>query len=80
MHDDDLITTAAACRLLGGNETPIHPATLWRWVKAGRISPPLRVGRTMVRYRRSRLIAERDCGRPVAYPPVPPPPSYEVAS
>jgi hypothetical protein len=40
-HDDDLITTATACAILGGREAPINPSTLWRWIKAGRISPPL---------------------------------------
>jgi hypothetical protein len=60
MSDTDLITTATACRLLGGEESPIHPSTLWRWVKAGRISPPLKPGPGTVRFRRSVLIAERD--------------------
>jgi hypothetical protein len=59
-HDDDLITTAAACALLGGHEAPINPSTLWRWIKAGRISPPLKPGPGTARFRRSRLIAERD--------------------
>jgi predicted DNA-binding transcriptional regulator AlpA len=58
-HDDDLITTATACAILGG-EAPINPSTLWRWIKAGRISPPLKPGPGTVRFRRSVLIAERD--------------------
>jgi predicted DNA-binding transcriptional regulator AlpA len=58
--DDDLITTTAACILLGGQEAPINPSTLWRWIKAGRFSPPLKPGPGTVRFRRSVLIAERD--------------------
>jgi len=57
---DDLITTVEACRLLGGAESPIHPSTLWRWIKAGRISPPLKPGPGTARFKRSVLIAERD--------------------
>lgn len=56
---DDLIAPAAACRVLGGNETPLHEATLWRWVKRGLISPPLKIGPQMVRFRKSVLVAER---------------------
>lgn len=61
---DDLIPSVEACRVLGGAECPINPSTLWRWVKAGRISPPLKIGPGTVRFRRSVLIAERN--RPVA--------------
>jgi hypothetical protein len=32
MHDDELITIKEACRLLGGNERPIHNATYYRGV------------------------------------------------
>jgi hypothetical protein len=59
-YDDDLITTATACAILGGREALINPSTLWRWIKAGRISPPLKPGPGTVRFRRSVLIAERD--------------------
>ena len=59
-NDSDLITTAVACRILGGDESPVHPSTVWRWVKAKRISPPLKIGPGTVRFRRSVLIAERD--------------------
>jgi hypothetical protein len=59
MHkNDDLITINAACRLAGGDDSPIHPSTLWRWVRAGRISPPLKPGPGTVRFRRSVLVAD----------------------
>ncbi len=59
----DLVTIPAACRLLGGDDTPINPSTLWRWIKAGRYSPPIKVGMNAVRFKRSVLLAERDKGR-----------------
>jgi hypothetical protein len=64
--DSDLITIPVACRLLGGDDTPINPSTLWRWVKAGRYSPPIKVGTNAVRFKRSVLLAERDHGRVAA--------------
>ena len=50
-----------------GGSRPINPATLWRGVKAGRYSRPIKIGPQSVRWRRSelqgdieRMIAERD--------------------
>jgi predicted DNA-binding transcriptional regulator AlpA len=64
--DDELLDEAAACKFIGGSK-PIHPATLWRGVKAGRYSPPVHVGPNIVRWLRpelerdrERMIAERD--------------------
>ena len=39
IYQDDHIDCHAACALVGGTR-PVHPTTLWRWIKAGRISPP----------------------------------------
>jgi hypothetical protein len=58
--DTDLIPIGTACRILGGDESPLNPSTVWRWIKAGRISPPLKLSPGTVRFRRSVLIAERD--------------------
>jgi hypothetical protein len=63
---DDLVPIVTACRLLGGDETPLNPSTVWRWVKAGRISPPLKIGPGTVRFRKSVLVAERDAMASVA--------------
>jgi hypothetical protein len=42
MHDDDeLITIKEACRLLGGNERPIHNATYYRGVARGDYPAPI---------------------------------------
>ena len=64
--EDDLLDVHAACKLLGGTK-PINPATLWRGMKAGRFSRPIKIGAQSVRWRRSelqadieRMIAERD--------------------
>jgi predicted site-specific integrase-resolvase len=54
----DLITTVAACRVAGGDESPVNPSTLWRWVKAGRISPPIKVGPGTARFSKRKLLNE----------------------
>ena len=69
---DDLLDVYEACRLIGGSR-PINPATLWRGVKEGRYSKPIKISRQSVRWKRSelqrdieRMIAERDGERTVA--------------
>jgi predicted DNA-binding transcriptional regulator AlpA len=66
MQHEDLLDVYAACQFLGGSR-PINPATLWRGVKAGRYSRPIKISAQAVRWRRSeltadveRMIAERD--------------------
>ena len=63
---DDLLDVAAACQFIGGSR-PINPATLWRGVKVGRYSKPIKIGAQAVRWRRAdleadieRMVAERD--------------------
>jgi predicted DNA-binding transcriptional regulator AlpA len=63
---DELLDIYEACKFIGGSR-PINPATLWRGVKAGRYSRPIKIGPQAVRWRRSelqsdidRMIAERD--------------------
>jgi predicted DNA-binding transcriptional regulator AlpA len=58
--DDDLIPAGVACKLLGGSDAPIDQSTLYRWVKAGKISPPVKLGRNTARYRRSVILADRE--------------------
>jgi len=57
--NDDLLDVHAACKFLGGSR-PINPATLWRGVKAGRYSRPIKVGAQAVRWRRNDLVADID--------------------
>jgi predicted DNA-binding transcriptional regulator AlpA len=54
---DDLLDMYEACRFIGGSR-PINPATLWRGVKAGRFSKPIKIGVQAVRWRRSELAAD----------------------
>jgi predicted DNA-binding transcriptional regulator AlpA len=63
---DEHLDEDAACAFIGGSK-PIHPSTLWRGVKAGRFSRPIKIGPQSVRWRRSelqrdieRMAAERD--------------------
>ena len=67
MHHDDvdeLITIKEGCRLLGGNEKPIHLATYYRGVARGHYPAPVhpspgisRLSKRAVLEARSRLIA-----------------------
>jgi predicted DNA-binding transcriptional regulator AlpA len=68
MQDDDdlLLDEAETCRFIGGSK-PINPATLWRGIKAGRYSKPIRISAQAVRWirgelrrDRQRMIAARD--------------------
>ncbi|MBN9250407.1 MAG: hypothetical protein BGO03_01765 [Mesorhizobium sp. 61-13] len=53
----DLIDIDAACRLIGGETTPIHRSTLWRLVKRGRYPKPIKIGDSAVRFLRHEIIA-----------------------
>ena len=56
----DLITIKAACRVVGGEERPIHPATYYRGVRAGRYPPPIHVSPGVSRISLSKLLAKLD--------------------
>jgi predicted DNA-binding transcriptional regulator AlpA len=56
MGDDELLDITAVCALLGGSR-PVHPATVWRAVKAGIYPKPLKISPNTCRWRRSELIA-----------------------
>ncbi|RWG82872.1 MAG: AlpA family phage regulatory protein [Mesorhizobium sp.] len=55
---DDLVDEAAACRIIGGENTPIHRSTLWRGINAGRYPKPLKVGPNTNRWRSRELYAD----------------------
>jgi predicted DNA-binding transcriptional regulator AlpA len=57
MMPDELLDMYEACRFIGGSK-PINPATLWRGVKAGRFSKPIKIGVQAVRWRRTELAAD----------------------
>ncbi len=56
----ELIDEATACKIIGGESTPIHRSTLLRGVNAGRFPKPLTIGPGTIRWRTSELIAYRD--------------------
>ena len=53
--NDQLLDLDAVCRLIGGSK-PVHPATVWRGVKAGRYPKPIQVSAKLRRWRRSKLV------------------------
>ena len=55
--DDELLDVYAACQFIGGTR-PLNPSTLWRGVKAGRFSKPIKIGVQSVRWRRGDLLAD----------------------
>jgi predicted DNA-binding transcriptional regulator AlpA len=57
MSNDELLDAPAACRFIGGTK-PIDESTLWRGVKAGRYSKPIKITPQSVRWFRSELAAD----------------------
>lgn len=53
----DLVDEATACRIIGGENTPIHRSTLWRGINQGRFPKPLKIGPGTNRWRVSELVA-----------------------
>ncbi|HEY4941417.1 MAG TPA: hypothetical protein VII56_08315 [Rhizomicrobium sp.] len=53
--DDDLLTIDEACALVGGATRPINRATLYKGIKAGRFSAPIKIGPQTSRWRRGSL-------------------------
>ena len=53
----ELVDETTACQIIGGANTPIHRATLWRGIKAGRYPRPLKVGPGTNRWREAELVA-----------------------
>lgn len=61
MNDQtDLVDERTACRILGGEQSPIHRSTLWRGIKAGRYPKPLKMGVSLNRWRQAELLAVHD--------------------
>lgn len=60
MLQSDLVDEQTACRIIGGENTPIHRSTLWRGIKAGRFPKPLKIGPGTNRWRVGELVAVLD--------------------
>jgi predicted DNA-binding transcriptional regulator AlpA len=56
----ELIDESAACRVLGGEHTPIHRSSLWRGIGAGRYPKPLKVGPSTNRWSKAELLEVLD--------------------
>ncbi|WP_155256284.1 helix-turn-helix transcriptional regulator [Mesorhizobium loti] len=59
LKDDDLVGSDDACRILGGERSPISRATLDRGIAASRFPSPMKIGAT----NRWRVGWLRDCLR-----------------
>ena len=57
--EDELLDVKAACKLIGGSK-PIHPATLYRGIQAGRYPPGIPVSPNVRRWRKQKLVAAID--------------------
>ena len=53
----DLVDESTACELIGGRNSPISRATLWRGIRSGRYPQPLKIGAGSNRWRSSELVA-----------------------
>ncbi|MFZ5675871.1 MAG: helix-turn-helix transcriptional regulator [Pseudomonadota bacterium] len=53
----DLVDELTACKILGGESTPIHRSTLWRGINARRYPAPVKVGPGTNRWIASELTA-----------------------
>lgn len=58
--DIELLDVRGTCRFLGGESTPIHPATLRRGVKEGRYPPPVKISARKCRWKADELAAFLD--------------------
>lgn len=55
IDEDDLLSIHDVCRFFTGQKHPLDPSTVYRWVKRGKIPPPIRISPALQRWRRSEL-------------------------
>lgn len=58
--DDDLYDIRFLCRYFGGTEKPLHPATIYRGIADGRISPPCKPAPNVSRCLGRNIKADRE--------------------
>jgi predicted DNA-binding transcriptional regulator AlpA len=68
---EELMNIREVGRFFGGRETPLSPATIWRWVKDGRLPTPIPVGGNK-RWRRSECLKILDAMIAATKPPFKP--------
>ena len=54
---DELLTVDEVCSFVGGKKKPIHPKTIYRWIREGRFPPPIKLGAATSRWKRSTVEA-----------------------
>jgi hypothetical protein len=54
---DDIVDISGLCIALGGKDKPLNPATVYRNIKAGLISPPFHPTPNISRWSKSRELA-----------------------
>lgn len=55
--ENDLIPMGTVCRILGGDESPVVPGTVYRAIREGRLPKPIKIGKLTSRWRRSEIEA-----------------------
>jgi len=54
-HDqtEEMLAIREVCKFFGGAERPLDQSTIYRWVRAGKLPPPVRMGPLTLRWRRA---------------------------
>lgn len=56
MEHEEFLDISGACKLVGGESSPIHPATYYRGVRAGRYPRPVKVAPNIARVSKRKLV------------------------
>lgn len=59
-QDDDMLSVREVCIFFGGKKKPLDQSTIWRWVRAGKLAPAIRMSPLVVRWKLS------DCKKALA--------------
>lgn len=57
LGDETLLNCREVGLLFGGAAQPLDPSTVYRWVRDGKIPPPIKLARKISRWRRSECLA-----------------------
>lgn len=50
---DQMLSIREVCQFFGGADMPLDQSTIYRWVRLGKLPPPVRVGPGTLRWKRS---------------------------
>jgi hypothetical protein len=71
LPDEDVMLNIGEVRVLaGGEEKPVNPATIYRWIHAGRWPAPIRLGANTCRWSKRQCLAaiQQMIANPIASP------------